>query len=199
MHPRIDGLAARAPDAVAAWRALDDDYEAIRDLARSGSGPGRIPGLVLELAAIADELAAIAAALPEAAFRMPGGEGDWNVAQAIGHTADSRAGLVLAASRAASGRWPAEEPVVTPGVPGPAGATRDELVRRIAVSQRIVVRAAPAIEGHERDDCPLRHDLVGRLTCGEWVLFAGIHDLMHVDQLERLERSMAVPATGGGR
>jgi hypothetical protein len=197
MHPRIDALASRAPDAVAAWRALDDDYDAIRGLARAASGPRSVPGLVAQLAAIAGELAAIVEGLPEAAFRLPGGEEDWNVAQAIGHAADSRAGLVLAASRSASGRWPEDAMPIAPGVPGPADASPEDLLRRIAVSQRIVERSAPAIEGHERDDCPLRHDLVGRLTCGEWVLFAGIHDLMHVEQLERLERrigALAEPA-----
>jgi hypothetical protein len=27
---------------------------------------------------------------------------------------------------------------------------------------------------------------VGRLRCGEWLLFAGVHDLMHLEQLHRL-------------
>jgi hypothetical protein len=28
------------------------------------------------------------------------------------------------------------------------------------------------------------------LRCGEWLLFAGIHDLMHLEQLEALEASL---------
>jgi hypothetical protein len=31
---------------------------------------------------------------------------------------------------------------------------------------------------------------VGRLRCGEWLLFSGVHDLMHLEQLERLEAEL---------
>ena len=117
---------------------------------------------------------------------QPGGEEDWTVAQAVGHVATSRAGLVLAASLAASGRWPDGAPPVVPGVPGPADADRAALVARLATSERIVARAARAIAGHETDPCPLDHPLVGRLRCGEWVLFAGVHDLMHLDQVRQV-------------
>jgi hypothetical protein len=70
-----------------------------------------------------------------------------------------------------------------PGVPGDRGVRREALLRRIATSQCIVERAARAIAGHEEDACPLEHPLVGRLRCGEWLLFAGVHDLMHFEQL----------------
>ena len=70
-----------------------------------------------------------------------------------------------------------------PGIPGERGHGREALVRRLATSQRIVERAARSIAGHEADPCPLEHPLVGRLRCGEWLLFAGVHDLMHLEQL----------------
>jgi hypothetical protein len=54
-----------------------------------------------------------------------------------------------------------------------------------------VERAARSIAGHELDPCPLDHPLVGRLRCGEWLLFSGVHDLMHLDQLERLSATLA--------
>ena len=53
-------------------------------------------------------------------------------------------------------------------------------------SRRVVARAARSIAGHESDPCPLEHSLVGRLRCGEWLLFAGVHDLMHVAQLRAI-------------
>ena len=65
-----------------------------------------------------------------------------------------------------------------------------DLLRRLATSQRIVERAARSIAGHEMDACPLDHPLVGRLRCGEWLLFSGVHDLMHLEQLEDLEASL---------
>lgn len=82
-------------------------------------------------------------------------------------------------------------PTVVPNVPGRADADREALLRRIATSQRIVDRAARSIAGHELEPCPLDHPLVGRLCCGEWLLFAGVHDMMHIAQLERLTRSVA--------
>ncbi len=113
------------------------------------------------------------------------------MAQAIGHACDARAGLSLAASKAASGHWPADAPAVVPGVAGPPDADRDTLLRRIAQSQRIIERSARTVAGHETDPCPLEHPLVGHLRCGEWLLFAGVHDLMHLEQL----RGLTAPAT----
>jgi hypothetical protein len=194
---RIDALAAAAPDLVAAWRGIDEGaFIAVRREVRRRAGPGTAAGLVPQLAAVADALAAIARDLPDVAFGLPGGEADWTVAQAIGHTADARAGLALAASMAASGRFPPDAPAVEPGVPGDAGATRDRLLRRLATSQGIVERAARAVAGHETDACPLVHPLVGRLRCGEWLLFAGVHDLMHLEQLERIEAGPAGAPAG---
>jgi len=192
MRSRFDTLASEAPDVVAAWRGISEGAPiSVRREVRRRAGEGSTERIVPQLAAVAAALASVAEALPERAFAMPGGEGDWNVAQAIGHTASARAGLVTAASLAASARWPADAPVVVPGVPGATGATREDLLRRLAASQRIVERAARSIAGHELDACPLDHPLVGRLRCGEWLLFSAVHDLMHLEQLENLEGSLA--------
>jgi hypothetical protein len=78
-----------------------------------------------------------------------------------------------------------------PSVPGPAGVARSELIRTLEQSQRIVARSARRIAGHEVDPCPLDHPLVGRLRCGEWLLFAGVHDVMHLEQLERIRTGVA--------
>ena len=55
-------------------------------------------------------------------------------------------------------------------------------------------RAARSIAGHEEDPCPLEHPLVGRLRCGEWLLFAGVHDLMHLEQLHGIASAFGVAA-----
>lgn len=187
MGQHIDRLTPLAPDLVAIWRGVDeDDVSGARELIGASAGPSSVARIVPQLAAIADVVLAILRDLPPSALAMPGGESDWNVAQAIGHLADARAGLALAASRAASGRWPEDASTVTPGVPGPADADREQLLHRVATSQRVVERSARAIAGHEADDCPLEHPMVGRLRCGEWLVFAGFHDLMHIAQLETL-------------
>ena len=78
------------------------------------------------------------------------------------------------------------------GSQAPTGATREELQAvGSRVSQKAIERAARSIEGHETDPCPLEHPTVGRLRCGEWLLFAGVHDLMHLEQLQAIEASLA--------
>lgn len=188
MTSRFDILAETAPDVAAAWRCVGTgEFLSVRREVRRRGGEGSAASVVRQLAVIAVALTSVVETLPERAFSMPGGEGDWNVAQALGHTADARAGLTSAASMAASGRWPAAAPAVVPGIAGAADATREALLRRIATSQRVVERAGRQVAGHEMLPCPLEHPLVGRMRCGEWLLFAGVHDLMHLEQLETLE------------
>jgi hypothetical protein len=188
MSAWLDELETGAPDPVAAFRGIEaGKFITVRREVRRRMALGSAPTLVGQLGVLADALDAIVVRLPEAAFAAPGGEGDWNVAEAIGHTAHARAGLSLAGALAASGRWPIDAPTVVPGVPGSAGGSRNELRRRIVLSQRAIERAARSIEGHETDPCPLEHPLVGRLRCGEWLLFAGVHDLMHLEQLHGIE------------
>jgi DinB superfamily len=188
----LDELEAGAPDIVAAFRNVEaGKFISVRREVRARAGLGSAPAIVGQLGAVADALTALVDRLPQAAFAAPGGEGDWNVAQAIGHDAHARAGLSIAGALAASGRWPAEAPTVVPGIAGAPDATRDDLRRRIATSQRAIERAARSIQGHETDPCPLQHPLVGRLRCGEWLLFAGVHDLMHLEQLHGIESGFA--------
>jgi hypothetical protein len=188
---RFDDLDHSAPDIVAAWRGIADGRPIeVRRQVRRRAGAGSAERITVQLAAVAGALSSLVTSLPDAAFAMPGGEDDWNVAQALGHDADARAQLALAASLTATGRLPAEVPTVVPGVPGSPDAPRESLLRRLATSQRLIERAARGIAGHELEPCPLDHPLVGRLRCGEWLLFAGVHDLMHLEQLEALEENL---------
>jgi hypothetical protein len=143
--------------------------------------------VLAEQEAIADALEAILAEMPEELLRAPGGEDDWNVAQAFAHATGSRRYLAAAAAMAARGEWPDPPPVVTPGIPGPADADREALLMLLNKSRRSMTLSAAAIAGHETDPCPLDHPLIGsRLLCGEWLLFCGVHDLMHLEQLHGL-------------
>lgn len=190
----LAALETDAPDLVAAFRGIEAErFIAVRREVRRRAGEGSAARVAAQLAAVAEAMAVLVARLPEDVLGMPGGEEDWNVAQALGHDADARAGLAMAGALAAQGRFPADAGPVVPGVAGPAEAGRDDLVRRIRASQRIVERAARSIAGHETDPCPLEHPLVGRLRCGEWLLFAGVHDLMHLEQLRSLEATSGSP------
>jgi hypothetical protein len=182
----LTALEPLASDVVAVWRLIETDFREARRQIRRRAGPGSAERVLAQQEAIADALAEVLGAMPEALLRAPGGEGDWNVAQAFAHTTRARRGLVRAAALAAQGAWPAEEPLVVPGVPGPADADRDTLLALLAKSRRSMAESAAAIAGHESEPCPLDHPLVGHLRCGEWLLFAGVHDLMHLEQLHGL-------------
>jgi DinB family protein len=186
-HAWVAALEPGAPDVVAAWRGIDEGrFISVRREVRRRSGEGTAMRTIAQLGATAAALRAVVEALPDEAFALPGGEADWNVAEAVGHVASARSGLVLAASLAAGDRWPADAPTVVPGIPGPRAAGRETLVRKIDQSQRVVERTGRAVSGLELVACPLEHPLVGRLRCGEWLLFAGVHDLMHLEQLHRI-------------
>lgn len=188
----LDDLESGAPDAVAAFRGIDAGrFISVRREVRRRAGPGTAAAVVAQLAVVSDALISMVELLPDLAFEAPGGEGDWTVAEAIGHDADSRSGLAMAGARAAAGTFPADAPRVVPGVPGVGGLGREALIRRLATSQRIVERAGRSIAGHEEDPCPLEHPLVGRLRCGEWLLFAAVHDLMHLEQLHGIAATFA--------
>jgi hypothetical protein len=194
----IDRLEAQAPDAVAAWRGIDAGrFISVRREVRRRTGPGSTSAIVPQLASLAEAITTIVRAVPDDVFGLPGGEEDWNVAQTVAHDSHARAGLVHAAALAAGDRWPPDAGRVVPGVPGPPDATRDDLVRGVERSQRVIERAARTILGRETDTCPLDHPLVGRLRCGEWLLFAGVHDLMHIEQLESIARRLAVGSQRG--
>jgi hypothetical protein len=183
----VDALEPGAPDVVAAWRGIEAGRLLdVRREVRRRAGEGTAAAIGAQLATLAEALVAFVDATSDETLRLPGGEQDWNVAQAIGHDCDARAGLCLAAALAAGGRWPAGAPRVVPGIAGPPEADRATLRRKIAQSQRLIERAARTVAGHETEPCPLDHPLVGRLRCGEWLLFAGVHDLMHLEQLQGL-------------
>ena len=180
----VDALEPGAPDIVAAWRGIETGrlIEVRREVRRRG-GPGTAEAIGAQLGSLAAALTTFVEELPGEAFTLPGGEGDWNVAQCIGHDCEARAGLAMAASLAASGRWPDDAPHVVQGIPGAADQDRATLLRKIAQSQRLIDRFARTVAGHEAEPCPLVHEQVGRLRCGEWLVFAGVHDLMHLEQL----------------
>jgi hypothetical protein len=184
-----------APDVVACWRIFSWDLaglKALRRELRHRVADGDAPRILAQQEAIGDALEAVLRALPEELLRAPGGEEDWNVAQAFAHTTAARRFLSTWAALDAGGSWPETDPPrVTPSVPGRPDATREELLTLLEKSRVALGSAAERIEGHERQRCGMDHPLVGHLRCGEWLLFVGLHDLMHLEQLHRLREARA--------
>lgn len=195
----VTSLEADAPDVVACWRSFDwslQGLKALRRDVRARVHEGDAPRILAQQEAIGDALEAILRSLPEALLRAPGGEEDWNVAQAFAHTTAARRFLATWAALDAEGEWPEHRPpVVTPSVPGRAEATLDELVTLLDKSRRAIREAADRLRGHEIQRCRMKHPLIGHLRCGEWLLFVGVHDLQHLEQLNRL-RDEAGAAAG---
>ena len=186
----VEPLEADAPDVVACWRAFDWSSPGVKALRREVGArvhDGDAPRILAQQEAIGDALEAILRDLPEEVLRAPGGEEDWNVAQAFAHTTAARRFLATWAALDAEGSWPEHRPpVVTPSIPGRPEATLDELLVLLDKSRRAIRAAAERIGGHETQRCRMKHPLVGHLRCGDWLLFIGIHDLMHLEQLNRL-------------
>jgi hypothetical protein len=178
-----------APDTVAAWRALGNfsGVEALHLVLQERVHDGDAPRILSEQEFLAQALEEALAAVSDPALDAPGGEEDWNVAQAFAHATAARRFLPTWAGMAAAGTWPADNPpVVRPSIPGDPATTREELLVLLNKSRRSQERAAEQLAGHETEPCPLDHPLVGRLRCGDWLLFAGVHDLMHLEQLHRI-------------
>ena len=180
---------AGAPDTVSAWRALGNfsGVEALNLVLQERVHDGDAPRIFAEQEFLARALAEALAAVSDAALSAPGGEEDWNVAQAFAHATAARRFLPTWAAMAVAGTWPADNPpVVRPSIPGDPATTREDLLILLGKSRRSQERAAEQLMGHETEPCPLDHPLVGRLRCGDWLLFAGVHDLMHLEQLHRI-------------
>jgi hypothetical protein len=186
----VHSLEADAPDVVAGWRALGSSFSGVRALRRelrTRVHTGDADLILGQQEAIGDALGAVLVDLPEELLRVPGGEEDWNVAQAFAHTTAARRFLAAWAALDAAGEWPEHDPPrVRPSVPGRANASREELLVLLDKSRRSLRESAATIAGHETERCRMRHPLVGRLRCGDWLLFVGIHDLMHLEQLHAL-------------
>jgi DinB superfamily len=186
----LSALETDAPDVIACWRIFDWDIDGLKRLRRelrARVDKNDAPRILAQQEVIGDALEAVLRSLPERLLRAPGGEGDWNVAEAFAHTTAARRFLAAWAALDSDGSWPEHRPpVVTPSVPGRADATLDELLTLLDKSRRSIREAAARIEGSETRRCRVEHPLVGRLRCGEWLLFIGIHDVMHLEQLHGL-------------
>jgi hypothetical protein len=194
-------LAADAPDVVACWEALDETEEGLEAMLHELDVrvlDGAAPRILAQQEAIGDALESILRSLPDELLRAPGGEEDWNVAQAFAHTTAARRFLATWAALDVDRPWPEHRPpTVTPSIPGRADATREELLVLLDKSRRGLSEAASRIEGHETQACGMEHPLMGvPRRCGDWLLFVGVHDLMHLEQLHRLaDEHAALPAT----
>ena len=194
----VAGLEGDAPDVVACWRVFDwslSGLKALRREIRPRVAQGGAPRILAQQEAIGDALEAVLRSLPERLLRAPGGEEDWNVAQAFAHTTAARRFLGTWAALDVDGRWPEHRPpIVVPSIPGPPDASRERLLTLLDKSRRAIREAAVRIEGHETQRCRMEHPLIGHLRCGEWLLFLGIHDLMHLEQLHGLREADAAAA-----
>ena len=116
----LSALETDAPDVIACWRVFDWNFDGLKRLRRelrARIGKNDAPRILAQQEAVGDALEAVLRSLPPVLLRTPGGEGDWNVAQAFAHTTAARRFLAAWAALDSDGSWPQHRPpVVTPSV-----------------------------------------------------------------------------------
>ena len=182
---------------LAVWRLVDDTPRgaaaARREMHRLVP-IGSTARVLRQQEAMANALADVLRLMPPAALREPGGEEDWNAAQAFAHATAARRFLVTWAAMAAAAEWPTQDPPrATAGIPGPPDASVDQLLSLLQKSRDAQRAASEKLAGHETDRCDLEGTPIGQLRCGEWLLWVGVHDLMHLEQLHRIVERHAAP------
>ena len=60
---------------------------------------------------------------------------------------------------------------------------------QVTVRREVRTRAGEGSAERIVQQLPLDHPLVGQLRCGEWLVFGGVHDLMHLEQLHAIMRA----------
>ena len=182
-------LEVAAPDVIAVWRLIDIDNDAARDELEARSSR-------LGAAAILAQQEVVAEALEDVLGRHARGDAPCprrrgGLERLPGVRAHHRR-PALPPRRGSDGRLgPLAGRRSAAGDPrrprAPPTSTATMLMTYLAKSRRSQALAASAISGHEADPCPMDHPLIGhRLSCGAWLLFAGVHDAMHLEQLHGL-------------
>ena len=98
----VEALEADAPDVVACWRGFTwtaESRDALLARLRPRVTDGSAGRFLAQQEAIGDALESVLRSLPDELLRAPGGEEDWNVAQAFAHTTAARRFLVTWAGR----------------------------------------------------------------------------------------------------
>ena len=185
----VDALDAGAPDIVAAWRGIEAGrLLAVRREVRRRGGAGSAEWIAAQLAILADALADDRRIAARRGTDPAGRRG--RLERRAGRRPRLRIRARACASRpslAARGRWPAGAPSVVPGIPGAADADRPDAPAQDRPEP--ADRRARGTDGRGARDGAVPAGIIrrsGRLRCGEWLVFAGVHDLMHLEQLHDL-------------
>ena len=188
-------LETAAPDVVACWRVIDWNSrraEGLRRELRGRVATGDAPRILAQQEARRRRARARCCGDARAAAARARRRGGLERGPGL-RAHDGRPPLPRRpgrrSTRGARGR-PSDAPVVTPSVPGPPDATRETAARYLDKSRSAIREAAARIAGHELQRCGMTHPLIGHLRCGEWLLFVGIHDCMHLEQLHGLLEPM---------
>lgn len=121
--------------------------------------------------------------LDEVALHRVAGLELWSIAEIAGHALRMDEAAHAIARSLAVGQQPGVR--VPYGEPGPAGATRDELLEGIhAAEERLAATRVLAAGGPA-----FAHAELGELSARGWILFIGLHDAAHLHQAAAVVRA----------
>jgi hypothetical protein len=158
----------------------------------------RTPAQLLEIVREAHEqFLAAAAALPDALFRTTPREGEWAAIDVLKHVRDIAAFDESAISAVLErGEQPPDIQDVI--VPAPAEVTRESLLTELNRSRGLLNSVVLQADPQAHLDISWSHPEFGAMHWREWLLFARVHTLDHVRQMQAIARAL-VQEGGAGR
>jgi uncharacterized damage-inducible protein DinB len=129
------------------------------------------------------------AAVPDALFRTPPGEGEWTAADVLAHVC-----LIAAIDEQSIGgvleRGERPSNVDDEIVAAPAEETREKMLAALEQSRARLIALVLKADPQARLDITWGHGEFGQMNWREWLLFARVHTLDHTRQMQALSLAL---------
>ncbi|HYL42088.1 MAG TPA: DinB family protein [Ktedonobacteraceae bacterium] len=129
------------------------------------------------------------AAVPDALFRTPPGEGEWTAADVLAHVC-----LIAAIDEQSIGgvleRGERPSNVDDKIVAAPAEETREKMLAALEQSRARLIALVLKADPQARLDITWGHGEFGQMNWREWLLFARVHTLDHTRQMQALSLAL---------
>ncbi|HZO71413.1 MAG TPA: DinB family protein [Ktedonobacteraceae bacterium] len=136
------------------------------------------------------QLLTATAAIPDAAFHTPPREGEWSAADVLAHVRtiaafDERAiaGVLERGEQPANVKDTLEH--------APASATREQLLAEITALRERLIKVVLQADPQAQLDILWGHTEFGQMNWREWLLFARVHTLDHVRQIQAIAAALS--------
>ncbi len=156
----------------------------------AGQSMRRTPAQLVEVLRDAHhQFLAATATISDANFRTPPQEGEWAAADVLGHVC-TIAALEENSIRAIIERGELPPPIVDRIEAAPAGATREDMLAELEQSREQLFTLALQADPTAHLDITWGHGEFGRMNWREWLLFARVHALDHMRQMQAIATAL---------